>query len=279
MKKLHFLFSGIFLWGSVFASPEVQIQLELEVPEYNESFEYAKAGVDDSKNECAKFVNRIFWSRFEKRIWGNAWDLPAREQNKEFIDVIWRIPESEFQNDSFWVNTPDERLEHFKSLYRAVDQQRYPIGIVGFLYKYSGVKEELRKSEAYFPQTHVSFLSGKKWFQIENTGNRSQTVREILEEKHGTIHEFEEDFINERLRNQKFYVGKKVSLKTQISPRSSFWYFDYLIEEQFKYSRTDSLLGSFLRKHRNNRTEGLLRPVSFARISDKLILELEKKYE
>lgn len=267
------IFSGIFSVQLAFGAPKDLFRLDLENPEYSTYFEEAKGTVDDTKNECAKFLNRIFSARFGVFLWGNAWDLPLREQNQRYIDLIWRVPEEDFQTDSLWVRDPMDRLYDFQELYSVVDEQEYPIGVLGFLYRYSGVKDLLREAKA-LPQSHVSFLAGKKSFKIANASNTQKTVRDLLEDQYGIIHPFEESFVNERLLSDQYFVGKRVSLDTVLKSQEFFWIHDYLIEEQFRFSRTDSLLGLFLRKHRNNKKEALLRPVSFARLSDSFLSTL-----
>lgn len=274
MKKVVVILgilSGFFspVWAEI---PE---QVSLENPRYNDFFITAAEQVDDTKNECAKFVNRLFSARFKNFIWGNAWDLQTRAENKKFLTLSWKLDDDEALDADYRLRNPEDRLKHFEDLYETVDRLRYPIGVMGFMYRYSFSRDIIKKSADFFPQTHVNFLSGAKLFGVRNESDLPQTVRALLEERYGKIHDFEEDFVNTRLNVRKKYAEKFVTLDTVLSPQEQFWYQDYMIEEQFQFARKDSLLGIFLRKHRNNKTTSLLRPVSFSRISDILISDIE----
>jgi len=114
------------------------------------------------------------------------------------------------------------------------------------------------------PQTHVVFSAGPKTFWIENNSEDFQTVETVLIEKFGTIHDYERDFLNEHLE-----LGKI------LRPWEKYPYNDYLVEEHFKGVHSSSLLEMAMQKHPYNKMSSLFRPVSFSRISDGVIAELE----
>jgi len=273
VKKIFLiLFLGIALPLSIRA--ENLSHISLLDPAYNQFFEYARSQVNDDLDECAKFVNRIFWARFDTLIWGDAWTIQLRDQNQPYLDLVWKLDEAEFSQKTYWVNTPEDRVRHFEDLYMAIEQEDNPTGVAGFLYRYSGSHQKLRElygagqksGKDFLPQTHISFIAGRKLFSEKNTTNVTQSVKSLLEAKYGQIHDFEELFVNEKLSARKSLPHRFIDLESQIDPGQSFWYYDYFVQEQFLFSREDSLLGVFLRKHRNNKVTALLRPVSFSRV-------------
>ncbi len=221
-------------------------------------------------NECAKFVNRMFLVRFGKLMFGNAWDLQLNEENRKFIKLLWRLKETDFnrENDLRLYNYQD-RGNHFRQLYSIIEVQKHPIGVIGFMYRYSFYRDQIVAFENVIPQSHIAFLAGKKKFFFENISNSPKYLEEVINEKYGEMHDYEKDF-----------VWKRVPLRKILAPGEKHYYDDYLIEEQFKKVKAESLLEVFLRKHRNNRITPLFRPVSFSRISDELIeeIELQKGY-
>lgn len=240
---------------------EIPIQISIENEKYaqfrNKASEYLSG---ENTSECAKFVNRMFFLRFGKLMFGNAWDLQIK--NKEFLDLVWRIPENSFDKLLNLKNLTD-RIDHFQQLYTVLDQEEYPLGVIGFVYRYSFYREYVSSLSNRMPQTHITFLAGRKEFHFENESDQSRTLEEILVEKYGVIHDVEKDFVN-----------SKVDLEKTLQPRERLYYNDYLIEEQFKTVMVASLLEVYLRKHRNNRVESLVRPVSYSRVSQKIMNDL-----
>ncbi len=215
-------------------------------------------------NECARFVNRMFFVRFGKLIYGNAWDLQLKTANQKFLNLVWQLPEKEFlRNYGLRLRKKEDRIKHFQKLYSVLQNEKHPIGVLGFVYRYSFFKNEVASLKNTLPQTHVAFLAGRKWFYFENDSDRSRTLETVLTEKYGVIHDFEREF-----------VGEHVPLRKVLRPGERIYYQDFLVEEQFKKVRSGSLLALYLRKHRNNRVTSLLRPVSYSRISDNLIREI-----
>ncbi len=220
-------------------------------------------------NECARFVNRLFFVRFGKLMFGNAWDLQLKKSNQKFLKLVWQLPEKVFSRvDGLRLKNYTDRINHFRELYAVLNREEHPLGVIGFVYRYSFYRDIAASIHNALPQTHVVFLAGKKNFFFENDSEVVKDLETILTEKYGKIHDFERVFVSE-----------KVPLKLVLAPGAKFYYQDYLVEEQFKQIRSGSLLELFLRKHRNNRVVSLLRPVSFSRISDELIAEIKtQKY-
>ncbi len=238
---------------------------------FNTFFEKASEAVQPGAAHCAKFVNEIFWLRFGRvmgeRMYGSAWELQLKKENQKFLTLEWRVPENEVHRDNnlyYPYDQRSQRVEHFRKLYEIIEAQERPIGVIGFLYRFSNYLDYVSHNPQFLPQTHVAFLSGKKTFYVENKTNESKTVEEILTEAYGVIHDFERDFVSEKL-----------NLDLILLPGGKYAYTDYLIEEHFRDVMQDSLLGVYLRKHRNNKVMALLRPMSFSRLSDDLLLSLE----
>ena len=140
------------------------------------------------------------------------------------------------------------------------------MGVLGFVYRYSFYREYVGGLENRISQTHVTFLAGRKTFYFENTFDHPKSLEALLVDKYGVIHDIERAFIE-----------NKVSLDQVLEPGERVYYDDYLVEEQFKYVQAASLLEVYLRKHRNNRVSSLLRPVSYSRIAQPIIDDLEKQ--
>ena len=244
-------------------------QIPVQVPISNKKYEvfrkHASKSVSEYTSECAKFVNRIFSLRFGRLIFGDAWTMQLHPDNQKFLKLIWRLDESEFIRDkSLALKNNEDRIKHFQKLYKILDQEKTPIGVIGFVYRFSFWRDHVAKLPNVLPQTHIAFLAGQKEFFFENDSDQPQSLEKIITEKFGQVHDFEQDFVNER-----------VNLSKVLQPKEKYFYDDYLIEEQFKKVTAGSLLELFLRKHRNNRITPLLRPVSFSRISDELAEEIK----
>ncbi len=247
--------------------PDIPIQVHISDDQnYSVFRSKAETFLDEGPtNQCALFVNRLFKARFGKLIFGNAWDLQLKEANQKFLTLIWRIKEKEFNRErNLALNKKEDRIDRFQQLYNVLDSQKHPVGVLGFVYEYSFYREYVASLKYAMPQTHITFVAGKKQFFFENTADMPQSLEQILVEKYGVIHDFERDF-----------VWEKVPLKKRLQPGERYYYTDYLIEHQYKKVVAKSLLEEFLRKHRNNHVTPLLHPVSFSRISDNLITEIE----
>jgi len=263
-----FFFALIFCSGTVFAAeiPETEkkffpVQIPIDDENYKLYREKAGLAITNYKNQCAKLVNRIFLARFGILMFGNAWDLALRPENQKYLKLIWQLDESDFRrNFHLNLHKKEDRVAHFERVYKTLQNEKNPIGILGMLYYFSAHKNAVAANKNFLPQTHVGFVAGKKIFTIENEENSPQTIREILEKKFGIIHEFEKDF-----------VQKKVPLEKILAPGEKFFYEDFLVEELFRAVHAGSLFEIFLRKHRNNRITPILRPVSFARVSDEIL--------
>lgn len=249
----------------------IPIQVSVEDERYSSFFDEVSQYVGEETSDCALFVNKMLRERFNILVYGNAWDLQAKEPNKKYLTFAWSIPKSEVYRDNDF-NFPwgsfSQRIDHFQELYETLDAQEYPIGVIGFIYKYSAYKNVLHTYPFILPQTHVVFVAGKKDFVIQNNTDTIQTIENILVAQHGTIKHYEWDFVN-----------SKVPLNKVLLPGESFLYEDYLIEEHFRKAMRGSLLELFLRKHRNNRVEEILRPISFSRLSDDILDALRNQKE
>ena len=248
-------------------SAEIAIQSNLDSPEYSRFREKAAKALTAGEEECAKFVNRLFLARFGKMMFGDAWTMQIKPENLEYLMMEWKLPETEFfRNRALALSHYTDRVRHFEDLYDVLQQQEYPIGVLGWIYHYSNWRQFLASRRDLLPQSHVSFLAGKKIFFIENTTDKETTLQDILEKKYGNIHDFEKPFVEKLLG---------IKIRAKIRPGEKFMYEDFLIEENFKYVRAESFLAVFLRKHTGNGITPLLRPVSFSRISDSIIQEIE----
>lgn len=251
------------------ASSTIPVQPPVSDPMYETFFEKAASKVGENTSECAKFVNRIFLARFGKMMFGDAWTLQILPENQKYLDLVWRLKENQFiRKQELALPHYEDRVEHFNELYAVLENDEHPIGVLGFVFQYSFYRENIAAHPEWLPQTHVAFLAGRKQFSIQNTSSKPQTIEQILSEEFGKIHEFERDFVNE-----------KVPLSIELLPGGTYFYNDYLIEEHFRSPMKGSLLELFLRKHRNNRTTPLLRPVSYSRISKELIREVKNQEE
>lgn len=242
-------------------------QFPLNNAEYTQFREKAAIGIPDYTNLCAKFVNKLFYQRFDRLIFGSAWTIQLHPDNQRFLDLVWRIDGQDFYHDhQLNLKDKDLRIKHFSQLYSKLKNTKHPIGVAGFVYRYSFYKEEVATDPNILPQTHIAMISGKMDFFIENTDIQPKTVEQVLTQKNGIIHQYERAFVNNR-----------VELDLLLLPGQRYRYTDYLVEEQFKTIRASSLLEVFLRKHRNNRVTPLLRPVSLSLISAELQTEMEKQ--
>ncbi len=274
MKNNIILLLALFaLPCSVFASPKTNIPVQIDInhPQYKEIFNYTAQFTQDNMSQCALFVNRMFLTRFGKPIYGNAWDMQLHPANKKHLTLAWQIPKSEVyrtQNLNFPWGKSSQRGDHFSSFYEFLDAQEYPIGVLGMVYRYSAHKEEILGLSNILPQTHVAFIAGKKQFFIHNTTTDIQSAQSILEEQYGTLKSYEKELI-----------ASRIPLDSRIYPGESMVYEDYLVEEHFKTVMSGSLIELILRKHRNNRVDELLRPISFSLISQEIIDSLKTQTE
>ncbi len=269
---------GIFFAAQLFFAPPayatseagyadpLPIQAPLSEPAYSVFFEKASQSVGVGTSECARFVNRIFGARFGFLPFGDAWTMQLAPENQPFLKLVWQLGKDQFDPETLLLLHAEARVEHFRDLYSALEREEYPIGVLGFLYRFSSWSEHIALRSNVLPQTHVAFLAGRKAFEIKNPTSAPQTLEQILVEKFGVIHDFERDFVNEC-----------VPLSLELAPGAVYTYSDFLVEEHFREPMSGSLLELFLRKHKNNRTTPLLRPVSFSRISDALIAKIQEQ--
>lgn len=260
--RLPIFFLGFFLLFSVVT---VQAQtLNLTEADWHKTLTKASTYVDNTKNECAKFVNRLFALRFGNTIWGNAWDIPLADSNQKFLKLKWTADLSKIDKKTNWVETTEERVDQFKNLYNAIEKSETGFGLAGFSYRFSFAYKNIGSDD--LQQTHIAFISPLKKFAIKNTLNKKQTVQQLLEAKIGNIQLVERDFVNQRLNAYKNLIESQTFLADTVLPGQTVWYYDFPLEEQFKEVRSESVLISFLRKHRNNKISALLRPVSWTDI-------------
>ncbi len=248
----------------------IPIQVPLDHEKYSLFFKKASSQVKDKSEDCAKFVNRMFLARFNALVFGSAWNLQLKTENQKYMTMKWRLPEDEFLrykgNQPLALKTDEDRIRHFEMLYDALQKEDDPIGVIGWVYRFSFNRAAVAKHKDWLQQTHVTFIAGRKKFEIKNEGNKEQSVQDLLEAVHGGIHDFERDF-----------VDNIVDLDQVLKPGESAYYDDFLIEEHYYSVMSGSLLELFLRKHRNNRVTPLLRPVSFSSISDDLAEQVKRQ--
>lgn len=241
--------------------------MPMQVPIHHEAVyrhyrEKVSTAIDNTKDQCAKFVNRQLLTRFGIPVFGNAWDMQLHPDNQRFLELAWQLPEEEYDAE-LRLTDPEDRVKHFRVLYAQLDRESYPLGVLGFVYRFSFHRAAVAAEPNVLPQTHVAFLAGRESFYFENEAEKPQTLREVIEGAYGIIHDFEEDFIAER-----------VPLEKILQPGQRYYYRDYLIEEQFKVVQSRSLLSAFLEKHEHNRTTPLVRPVSYSQMRDWVIADV-----
>lgn len=235
-------------------------------PRYAQFREKAREHIDEKKEQCAKFINRLFLARFGKMIFGDAWTMQLHPDNQRYLNLLWRLPEAEISREKILsFKSYTNRIRSYQEIYRILDSSSYPVGVMGTLYYFSPFKKVLAKKPSWLPQTHVSFISGKSRFEIVNNEEKPQKIREILTQKYGIIHDYEVPFLLSRIK-----------LNFVLKPGEIYSFTDYLLEEHFRGVRTSSLLEFSLQKHKNGLTP-ILSPVSFSLISDEIIAELEDK--
>jgi hypothetical protein len=245
----------------------IPIQTNVEDENYTVFFEKASQFVGRNTSECAKFFNRLFGVRFGHMTFGNAWELQLHPDNQKFLKLVWQIPEESFFRDKLLaLKDKSDRIKHYQELYDQLDKEEMPIGALGLVYRYSFYREEISQNPKVLPQTHIAFLAGRRNFTITNETEGSLTIEEILNNQYGEIHDSEREFVKSHL-----------PLTKVLKSGASMEYEDYLIEEHFRSPMSGSLLSLFLRKHRNNRTTPLLRPVSYSQISEKLQGEIGRQ--
>ncbi len=241
---------------------KIPIQIAIDDFRYEIFREKARKYVNEDLEECAKFVNRLFFAKFGIMIFGNAWDL--QYGNTYFLKLEWLVPNRDLQpSNPAKLKNYEARIGHFRELYNTLKTSKSPIGVIGFAYRFTNYLPSIMSTKGTLPQTHVVLSAGPKTFLIKNDSDDFRTVESILIKKFGTIHDYERDFLNEHLE-----LGKI------LRPWEKYFYDDYLIEEHFKGIHSSSLLEMVMQKHKNNRTSSLFRPVSFSRISDEIIQEL-----
>lgn len=241
----------------------IALQVSLDDPLYAEYFSTVSSLVGVNTSDCAKFFNRMFSLYFGKHTWGNAWEIQLKKENQKFLTLEWNVPDNElYKNNNLWYpwGYAEKRGEHFESLYTALAQEEPPVGAIGFVYRYSNYREMVGSARYILPQTHIAFLAGRSIFHFINNTEETLTLHELLDKTYGVLKPYEIEF-----------VGKRILLDTILEPGDSFAYQDYLIEEHFLQATRGSLLEVFLRKHRNNRVDEVLRPISFSRITKDLI--------
>ena len=265
MKKLILLALSTLFFARAQAFP---MQVGVEHPHFSVFFEKAASFVGENTSECAKFVNRMFLARFGALMFGSAWELQILRENQKFLDLVWRLPESEFQRTGSFpflrLENPEKRVEHFEKIYNILESEKNPIGVLGFFYRFSFYADEIAQNPNFLPQTHVAFLAGRARFGVENLSENPQSVAQILQAKYGQIHDFEIDFLKTHL-----------PLDLVLGSGETYFYTDFLIQEHFKKAQERSLLEVFLQKHRNNRITPLLRPVSYSRVSGEILAQMQ----
>ena len=243
----------------------IPIQIPITDERYDIFRKKVSTIVGKNTSDCALFVNRMFLYRFGKMMFGNAWSIPIKKENQAYLDLVWKLDESQYiREENLRLHNVEDRVAHFEELYDVLDKEERPLGTIGFLYHYSFYRSLVAAHKEWLPQTHITFLAGKKKFYIENKTDIEQTIEKILVKKFGIIHDFERDFVN-----------KKVPLNKKMKPGEKYAYEDYLIEEHAKIVRHGSLLELFLTKHRNNHITPLFRPVSYSRVSKEILKNIE----
>lgn len=235
--------------------------LPLSDPNYSK-YREELAKVMPYGNHCALFVNRMIRMRYGVPVYGDAWTMQLHPTNQQWVELVWRLPESEFnRKNNLQLLKKEDRIKHYQELYEVLDAQEDAQGVIGFVYTFSNHLEQLSQSTAKktIAQTHVGYVAGKTSFSFKNDTEEALTLEKLIGEKYGNLHDFEKPF-----------VAQKVNLETWLEPGDEYFYEDYSVEEYFMGVVEGSLLEVFLRKHRNNRINPLLRPASYSQITEAL---------
>lgn len=264
MKKLLLL---CFIALPLTVKAALPIQPPIADPLYSKYREWAYAQINPTLDQCAKFVNRMLLTRFGISSYGDAWNLQLAPENQAYFDLLWRVDEADFdRKNDFKLYDYTSRIKHFEQLYKKLDQDNAPIGVLGFMYYYSQHKEKIPNGRYDLPQTHVAFLAGRDTFPIFNHTDTTLSVEDLLALQHGQIWDFERPFVLSR-----------IPLEQRLAPGETLTYEDYLVEDQFKTSRNTSLLNIFLDKHWYNRKTPLLRPVSYSRLKENIVEAVQQQ--
>lgn len=252
------------------APSDIPLQIPQHDPLFQEDRKKAEANIITHFGQCAKFLNRLFYYRYNKQVFGNAWDLQLHPDNKEFLTLSWQIPQDSFKRAGLLrLKDRTERMTHIKSLYEFLDSQENPTGALGSVYRFSGYREEIASNSKVLAQTHISLVSNKQLFSFTNTKDTPQTLEEIITTQYGPMRDFEKEYFN-----------TKLPLNLLIQPGKKYTFSDYLVEEEIFGVQAESLLQVFLRKEiRNGIDYPQLRPNSFSTLSSSLQEELQYQEE
>lgn len=254
----------VFSQGSAVVVSENKVEtpfLSLTDPNYSKYREQL-AKVIPYGNHCALFVNRMISLRYGVQVYGDAWTMQLHPTNQQWLELVWRLPETEFnRKNNLQLLNKESRITHYEKLYEVLDAEEDAQGVIGFVYTFSNSLEPLSQSTARktLAQTHVGYVAGKTSFSFKNDTSEAMTLEKLIGKQHGDLHDFETPF-----------VAKHVNLETWLEPGDEYFYEDYSVEEFFKGVVEGSLLEVFLRKHRNNRVTPLLRPASYSQITEAL---------
>lgn len=239
--------------------------IPLQIPQSNTLFssyrERAAKNIVTHAGQCAKFVNRLFMYRFNKQVFGNAWDLQQHSAHQDWLQLAWQIPEDSFQRQGL-LRLVDriDRIKHIKSLYDFLDAQDNPSGTLGSVYRFSSYRAYVAADTKFLPQTHISFISHKQQFSFQNKTDVPQTLQQVITDQYGPMRDFEVEYFN-----------TKLALQKSLQPKEKYFFDDYLVEEEIFGIQAESLLQVMLRKEiRNDIDYPQLRPVSFSLLSQQI---------
>ena len=242
----------------------IPFQINLKSLNYFNLQQEISPQIADSISLCAKFVNNFFYLKNGIFIYGNAWTIQSNYKYKKYLYLLWKSHEN-YSLQEFNKYNKQLRLNNFKELYKKLDKESNPEGLIGFLYHFSNYKSELKTAK--FKQTHITYCSGRKRFTIKNTTSKNLKIREILTQEYGYLTLLDEQFVTKR----------GINLNQSLKPQETYFYNDYLIEEQFRKLTHRSLLAIFLQKQRNDKVTWLLAPVSYSQLSLDLIQEKQNQ--
>lgn len=280
LQRIRFLAFWLLLAGTFFYGLPIthaadydyrDRYLEPQIPVSHPDFGQYQADAENllwqGDHLCAAFINRLIMRRFGFMPYGHAWTMQSHPANQALFDHVWQLGTDQYNRDpNLSLHDYQDRIDHYKQLYRALNRDPNPIGVLGFVYQYSTFKQTIYEHPEYLAQTHVQFLAGRQDFTVTNVSTRPMTVGQILETEYGKIHDFERTF-----------VQSIVDLTHVLARGESYVYSDYLVQEYFRSVQDRSLLAVFLQKHRNNRVTPLLRPVSYSGLNNKITQELQRQ--
>jgi hypothetical protein len=215
---------------------------------------------DEPPDDCARFVNQVLGQKLRRKVRGNAWDVQLLPSNRHALTLVWRIPDESFVRDErLLLRRSGDRVEHFRQLYAALEREKPPRGVIGFVFRHSPWRAVVARQRTVLPQTHIAFVGGRRPFSVHNDTSGPRSVEQLLGQSWGPISLAERPLAERILRTQ---------LSVVLSPGARIGYTDFVLQQRFVRDRECSLLEMLLRKlPPPDRQIASFRPVSFSRLN------------